>query len=304
MQIQRVDLNGLVSDAERMLKRLVGDDVRLHIRAGSSLSTVAADPGQLHQVIMNLVVNARDAMPKGGSILIETANIDLDEQYEEHHPDVKPGSYVMLAVSDTGLGMDDNVRSRVFEPFFTTKPKGMGTGLGLATVYGIVKQSGGWIWVYSEPGKGTTFKIYLPRLGPAETEEEETKAVSRRGGSETILLVEDQPDVRKLAATVLRAYKYTVLEAANAEEALLVAGQTREPIHLVLTDVVMPGLSGPELAERLKPGHPEITVLFMSGYTEHASLHQGVLPADAAYIAKPFTAEVLVAKVREALGKV
>jgi two-component system cell cycle sensor histidine kinase/response regulator CckA len=195
VQAQALDLNGVVSDAQKMLQRLVGEDIQLNIRRDPMLGTTVADPGQILQVIMNLVVNARDAMPHGGSIFLETVNVDLDERYEERHPDVKPGSYVMLAVSDTGIGMTEEVKRRVFEPFFTTKPRGVGTGLGLATVYGIVKQSGGWIWVYSEPGKGTTFRIYLPRVGGVETAEGEKETTPSLEGSATILLVEDQPEV-------------------------------------------------------------------------------------------------------------
>jgi CheY-like chemotaxis protein len=303
VRAQRIDLNSVVSDAQRMLKRLVGEDIALHIKLEPSATTVAADTGQIHQVIMNLVVNARDAMPRGGSILIETAVVELGEYYAERHPDVPNGTYVLLAVSDTGSGMDESVKSRVFEPFFTTKPRGMGTGLGLATVYGIVKQSGGWIWVYSEPGKGSTFKIYLPRLDPAHVLEGEKEADPPLGGTETVLLVEDQPDVRKLAATVLRKRNYVVLEASGGEEALALCERIAEPIHLVLTDVVMPGLSGPELVEKLKASRPELKVLFMSGYTENATLHSGVLYSDVAYIPKPFTAEGLARKVREVLGR-
>ena len=303
VQAQQVDLNSVVSDAQKMLQRLVGEDVQLNIRCDPTLGTTVADAGQMQQVIMNLVVNARDAMPNGGSIFLETANVDLDERYEEGHPDMKPGSYVMLAVSDTGIGMTEEVKRRIFEPFFTTKPRGMGTGLGLATVYGIVKQSGGWIWVYSEPGKGTTFKTYLPRVGLVESVESGKQTATSFAGSATILLVEDQAEVRKLAATVLRTHGYAVFEAANAEEALALCGQVPGPIHLLLTDVVMPGLSGPELLENVKRLYPDIKVLFMSGYTEHMSLQNGIFAEDVGYIDKPFTAGSLATKVREALGK-
>jgi two-component system cell cycle sensor histidine kinase/response regulator CckA len=285
-----------------MLQRLVGEDFQLDIRRGPMLGTTVADPGQMQQVIMNLVVNARDAMPHGGSIFLETANVDLDERYEERHPDMKPGSYVMLAVSDTGIGMTEEVKRRIFEPFFTTKPRGVGTGLGLATVYGIVKQSGGWIWVYSEPAKGTTFKIYLPRVGMVETVEARNERAPNLEGSATILLVEDQLEVRKLAATVLRSYKYEVLEAADAEEALVICDQVPGPIHLLLTDIVMPGLSGPELVEKVKRLYPDIKTLFMSGYAQHVILENGVSVDDIAYINKPFTAESLATKIRDALS--
>ena len=301
VQVQQVDLNSALSDSRKMLQRLVGENVQLKIRLEPQLGTTVADPGQVQQVIMNLVVNARDAMPNGGSIFLETANADLDERYGERHPDVKPGSYVMLSVSDTGIGMSEEVKSRIFEPFFTTKPKGMGTGLGLATVYGIVKQSGGWIWVYSETGRGTTFKIYLPREKSAGTPGTEKEVASAADGEATVLLVEDQPEVRKLAGVVLRSHKYTVLEAANAQEALGICKQARGPIHLLLTDVVLPGLSGPELLEQVKRLYPEIKVLFTSGYTERAALDNGRI-ADAAFVEKPFTASSLAEKVREALG--
>ncbi len=303
VQAQPVDLNSVVSDSRNMLQRLVGEDVQLNIRQDPLLGTTVADPGQMQQVIMNLVVNARDAMPHGGSIFLGTANADLDDQYGERHPDVKPGSYVMLSVSDTGIGMTEEVKNRIFEPFFTTKPKGIGTGLGLATVYGIVKQSGGWIWVYSEPGKGTAFKIYLPRVEPVKTAAAGKETIPLVEGTATILLVEDQPEVRRLAAIVLRSHKYTVFEAADAQEALAILQQAPGPIHLLLTDMVMPGLSGPELLEKVKRFYPGIKVLFMSGYTEHVILKNGVIAGDAAYIDKPFTARSLAEKVREALGK-
>ncbi len=303
VEAQQVDLNGVLSDAQKMLQRLVREDVQLNIRCDPTLGTTVADPGQMQQVIINLVINARDAMPHGGSIFLETLNVDLDERHEERHPDMKSGSYVMLAVSDTGIGMTEEVKRKIFEPFFTTKPRGMGTGLGLATVYGIVKQSGGWIWVYSEPGKGTTFKIYLPRVGAIENVEAVKEMASSLEGSATILIVEDQPEVRRLAATVLRSYKYTVLEAADAEEALAICEQVPGPIDLLLTDVVMPGLSGPELMEKVKRLYPAIKTVFMSGYTEHVVLQNGVLANGVAYIDKPFTAGSLGSKVREALGK-
>jgi PAS domain S-box-containing protein len=303
VQAQQINLNSVVADARKMLQRLVGEDIRLSIRCDPTLGTTVADPGHVQQVIMNLVVNARDAMPNGGTIFLETANVDLDDEYEERHPGVKPGSYVMLAVSDTGIGMTEEVKRRIFEPFFTTKPRGMGTGLGLATVYGIVKQSGGWIWVYSEPGKGTTFKTYLPRVGMTESTESSSGLAPDLEGSATILLVEDQPEVRKLAATVLRSHKYTVIEAAHGEEALMLCKQAPEPIHLLLTDVVLPGLSGPELVQKVKGLYPKIKTLFMSGYTEHVILQNGDIADGIAYIDKPFTAVGLATKVRDVLGK-
>jgi len=303
VQAQPVDLNGVVSDSLKMLQRLVGETVQLNIRQDPLLGTTVADPGQMQQVIMNLVINARDAMPHGGSIFLGTANADLDDRYAERHPDVKPGSYVMLSVSDTGSGMTEEVKNRIFEPFFTTKPKGMGTGLGLATVYGIVKQSGGWIWVYSEPGKGATFKIYLPRVEAVKTAEARQETAPAVEGTTTILLVQDQPEVRRLAAIVLRSHQYTVLEAADAQEALAILERAPGPIHLLLTDMVMPGLSGPELLEKVKRLYPGIKTLFMSGYSEQIVLENGAMAGDAAYIDKPFTARSLAEKVREALGR-
>jgi PAS domain S-box-containing protein len=302
VQAQQVDLNSALSDSRKMLQRLVGENIQLKIRLEPQLGKTVADPGQVQQVIMNLVVNARDAMPDGGSIFLETANADLDERYGERHPDVKPGSYVMLSVSDTGTGMSEEVKSRIFEPFFTTKPKGMGTGLGLATVYGIVKQSGGWIWVYSETGRGTTFKIYLQREKSCGTPEMGKEVASAADGEATVLLVEDQPEVRKLAAVVLRSHKYTVIEAANAQEALGICKHTAGPIHLLLTDIVLPGLSGPELLEQVKRLYPEIKVLFTSGYTGQAAFNGSKIAADAVFVDKPFTARTLSEKVREALG--
>ena len=302
IQTRQMDLNQVVQDAEKMLQRLVGEDIQLTIRVEPGLTTIVADPTQIQQVIMNLIVNARDAMPHGGAIILETSNVQLSERYQELHCDVQPGAYVILAISDTGIGMDESVKSQIFEPFFTTKPRGVGTGLGLSTVYGIVKQSGGSIWVYSEPGRGTTFKIYFPRAGQVDAAEPEPPRLPRVRGTETILLVEDQHEVRTLAATVLRSDEYTVLEAANAEEALTICRETSRPIHLVLTDVVMPGLSGPELFDKVTQIHSEAKVLFMSGYTEHASLSNILAAAQKAYLEKPFSAATLAMKVREALG--
>ena len=302
IQAQPVDLNGVVSDVQKMLHRMVGEDINLTVKLSSAVGPIMADPGQMQQVLMNLVVNARDAMPRGGSIFLETSSITIDEAYQERHADVRPGSYVLLAVSDTGIGMDDTVKSRIFEPFFTTKPRGVGTGLGLSTVYGIVKQSGGWIWVYSEVGKGTTFKVYLPQTAAAEIVNATVEASQQTDGSETILIVEDQSEVRIFAARVLRSYNYTVVEAADAEEALKVFEETPIPIDLIVTDVVMPGASGPELMDRLKERHPAIKVLFMSGYTEHVTMQNGSIGTDSPFVEKPFTAERLAAKVREALG--
>jgi CheY-like chemotaxis protein len=251
---------------------------------------------------MNLAVNAKDAMPKGGKLIIETANVELDEAYARAHAAVTPGRYVMIAISDTGAGMAPEIRDRVFEPFFTTKEKGKGTGLGLSTVYGIVKQSSGNIWVYSEPGKGTTLKIYLPRVDePAEELEEKVEGEEFPRGSETILIVEDDEAVRNLAVRILKGQGFTVLDGSYGDEALNVCRKHKGSIHLLVTDVVMPGMSGRELAKRLESFHPEMKVLYMSGYTENAIVHHGILIEGINYIQKPFTVEGLVRKVRETL---
>jgi CheY-like chemotaxis protein len=263
---------------------------------------VKVDPGQVEQVLLNLVVNARDAMPEGGKLTIETANVELDQGYTRTHVEVNPGPYVMLAVSDSGCGMDAATQARIFEPFFTTKEKDKGTGLGLATVYGIVKQSGGSIWVYSEPGKGTTFKVYLPRS--VEEREEVAVAASRPAtarGEETVLLVEDEPSLRPLISEVLRMNGYDVLEAGNGTDALKIAFEHGGSIDLVVSDLVMPGMGGAELIRRLARSQPEMKALFISGYTEGAALHQGVRTVGVAYLQKPFTPSALAEKVREVL---
>jgi PAS domain S-box-containing protein len=300
-QAREVDLNELIAEVEKMLARVIGGDIRLESALSPSLGCVLADPGQLHQVLMNLAVNARDAMPAGGRLLIETKNVDLDDNYVEQHAEMQPGPYVQLKVSDTGAGMTEDVKSHLFEPFFTTKKPGEGTGLGLATVYGIVKQSGGSIWVYSEPGQGTAFTMYFPRIdaGVKPREEPEPVAAPLRG-TETILVVEDQEQVLKMAGRVLRSYGYRVLEAANSGEALLHSERHAGPIHLLLTDVVMPGMTGPELAGRLKPLRPAMAALFMSGHAERAIA--GGLESAGAYLPKPFSPQALAIKVRDALG--
>jgi CheY-like chemotaxis protein len=286
-----------------MLRRVIGEDITLEVVSAEPLGQVKADPGQMEQVLMNLVVNARDAMPEGGKLIIETANVELDEGYANKHIAVKPGAYVMLSVSDTGMGMTPEVKERLFEPFFTTKEMGKGTGLGLSTVYGIVKQSGGNIWVYSEPGQGTTFKIYLPRVDEPleELREEVIREIPR--GSETILVVEDEGMVRKLAVRILNRQGYRVLEAEDEGKAFMLCEKYKETIHLILTDVVMPGMGGRQLAERLREIHPEAKTLYMSGYTDNAILHHGILDPGIRFLQKPFTVESLSRKVRETLDK-
>jgi len=287
-----------------MLHRLLGEDIDLVTILPAGIGKVKVDPGQIEQVIINLAVNARDAMPQGGKLTIETADVELDEEYARKHVGVQPGRYVMLSVSDTGVGMSREVMDRIFEPFFTTKEQGKGTGLGLSTVYGIVKQSGGNIWVYSEPGQGTTFKIYLPRVDEPLTEKKDEEVVREiPRGSETILVVEDEETVRKLAMRLLKGQGYRVLEASDGGKAFLLCEKYKERIDLILTDVVMPGMSGRELAERLQKIHPEMKVLYMSGYTDNAIVHHGVLEEGINFMQKPFTLESLARKVREVLDK-
>jgi len=297
-------LNTVVADLENMLQRMIGEDIQLTTRLQAPTGNVRADPGQIEQVIMNLVVNARDAMRSGGQLTIETANVELDENYAHQHVSAPSGSYVLLSVSDTGTGIEEATKKHIFEPFFTTKESGKGTGLGLSTVYGIVKQSGGNVWVYSEPGKGTTFKIYLPRVAaPAEEYKLSTAAAALfPKATETVLLVEDADVVRHLAQEVLESSGYRVLAAANGKEALSTWAQSGEPIHLVLTDVVMPEMSGQELVSRLVPLYPKVRVLYMSGYTEHAIVHHGVLNKGVNFIEKPFTPDALTLKVRQVLA--
>ncbi|MFZ5453362.1 MAG: PAS domain S-box protein [Thermodesulfobacteriota bacterium] len=302
LQPRVINLNDVVKDMDKMLQRLIGEDIELVTFIDQELGLVKADPGQIEQIIMNLVVNARDAMPRGGKLTIETANVYLDQAYVQGRADATPGPHVMLAVSDNGTGMDAETLSHIFEPFFTTKESGKGTGLGLATVYGVIKQSGGNIWVYSEPGQGTTFKVYLPRVEESlEMVKPKTAPVISLEGKETILLVEDDVGLRELISKALRQYGFKVLEAAQGGEALLLCEREEAPIHLMLTDVVMPQMSGGALAQRLKLLHPEMQVLFMSGYTEDAIVHHGVLNSDVNFIPKPFRMLALVQKVREVL---
>jgi PAS domain S-box-containing protein len=297
------DVNGVVTENLKMLTRLIGEDIELVMIPGSSLGTVKADAGQIEQVIMNLAVNARDAMPNGGKLTIETSNVSLDESYARLHAPTEPGEYVMLAISDTGLGMDADTQNHIFEPFFTTKgPKG--TGLGLSTVYGIVKQSGGYIWVSSEPGKGTTFKVYLPRVDQTgEPAALELTPAARQAvrGHETILLVEDETTVRRLAREYLELQGYNVLEAGDGAAALQISRVQKGPIHLLLTDVIMPGMTGRELATQLMQSRPDMKVMYMSGYTENAIGHNGMLDAGIILLQKPFSLPTLRTKVREVL---
>ncbi|HEX8843853.1 MAG TPA: response regulator [Pyrinomonadaceae bacterium] len=304
LQPKVLDLNAVVSDMEKMLGRLIGEDIELQTALSSELGSVRADPGQIEQVLLNLAVNARDAMPHGGNLIIETENVSLNEGYTTRHIAVKPGAYVMLAVSDTGCGMNEETQSRIFEPFFTTKEVGKGTGLGLSTVYGIVKQSGGNIWVYSEVGVGTAFKIYLPRVEEAAQEYKPGHEVKEPlDGTEIILLAEDDERVRNLVREVLEGYGYRVLEAEAGGAALSVAERHGGPIHLLLTDVVMPKMSGRELADRLVQSRPGMKVLYMSGYTDESIVHHGVLDAGTPFIQKPFEPEALARKVRELLDE-
>jgi len=299
-----LDLNAAVGNMEQMLRRLLGEDIELSTALGEKLGQVKADPGQVEQVIMNLAVNSRDAMSRGGKLTIETANAVLDENYMREHGRVKPGRYVMLAVSDTGAGMDEETRSRIFEPFYTTKEMGKGTGLGLSTVYGIVKQSEGYIWVYSEAGLGTTFKVYLPRIDESAEDSQKLAALGTGDqGTETILLVEDEDGVRSLVKQLLSRQGYTVIETSQGSEALAECERHTGPISLLLTDVVLPQMSGRELAERLKALRPGMKVLYMSGYTDDAVLRHGVIGQETAFLQKPFTTSSLARKVRDVLDQ-
>jgi len=298
-----LDLTSVVAETEQMLRRLIGEDIDLRTSAEPGLGRVLADPGQIQQVILNLAVNARDAMPDGGRLSIELANVDVDEEMARRHvPEQPPGRYVRLTVSDTGTGIPHHIQPHIFEPFFTTKEKGKGTGLGLSTVYGIVKQSGGFIWVYSEPGQGATFKIYLPRVdAPAEQTPAPQPEVAAHAGEETILLVEDEPAVRDLAQRILRRKGYRVIVASNGREALDLVERQEGPIDLLVTDLIMPQMDGRELAQRLAALRPGLPVLFMSGYTGDTIAQRGVLDPDVAFIEKPFSPEGLARKVREIL---
>jgi two-component system, cell cycle sensor histidine kinase and response regulator CckA len=296
-----IDLRESLHAMRSMLKRLIGENVNVVFRTTEQLTRVKADPGQIEQVILNLALNARDAMPDGGTLLLEVTTVDLDEAYARRHVSVKPGPYVMLSVSDTGTGMDLTTQERIFEPFFTTKPRGRGTGLGLSTVYGIIKQSGGNIWVYSELGRGTTFKIYLPRVEEAVDQQATQTPPPVLAGSETILVVEDEPSVRNLVQKVLERYGYRVLTARAPHEAMALAEAHGDSIQLVISDVVLPEMSGRALVSQLTADRPGLRVMFMSGYTDNAIVNHGVLDPDTPFLQKPFTPAALARKVRELL---
>ncbi|MBW1961880.1 MAG: response regulator [Deltaproteobacteria bacterium] len=305
IQPRVLNLNVLIMNLEKMLRRLIGENIELITTYESDLWKVEVDSGQMEQVIINLSVNARDAMPKRGKLYIETGNVEHNEAYfKEHAMESEPGPYVMIAITDTGTGMDKETQSRIFEPFFTTKELGRGTGLGLSTVYGIVKQNKGHIWVYSEEGKGTTFKVYLPKT-EAETKDvvqEQSELYSLRG-QETVLVVEDDERLLSMIKTMLEVYGYRVLTAKDGGEALEISTSYHGPIHLLLTDVVMPGMSGSDLADQLKSKLLGIKVLYMSGYTDNIIARHGVIEKDAEFLEKPFTKEALVGKVRKVLDK-
>ena len=300
-----MQVNMAIAQTDKMLRRLIGEDIHLQLKLDPEVGNIKADPGHVDQAIVNLVVNARDAMPEGGTLTIETANVHLDESYVRTHLGVAPGDFVMVAVSDTGIGMDAETRRRIFEPFFTTKEKGRGTGLGLATVYGIVKQAGGDIWVYSEPGHGSAFKLYFPRVSDPlsdSTDSENGEAVTS-ATQEMILLVEDERAVRELTFKMLQQLGYSILIAENGEDALRVSKTYEGELSLLLTDVVMPGMSGRQLADAMILLRPGLKVLFLSGYTENTVVHHGVLDPDVDFLPKPFSREVLGKKLREILSR-
>ncbi len=300
VQPKIIDINQTIKELSKMLNRLIGEHIELITNLNPKIWHIKVDPNQIEQVILNLVVNARDAMPEGGELIIETDQIKLDRSYNRFHPDVKPGDYVVINVTDTGIGMSEEVQQRIFEPFFTTKEKGKGTGLGLATVYGIVKQSNGHISVYSEVGKGTTFKIYFPAIkAKSYAENEENEGRHSKGRGEYILVVEDEYLVRELICDTLRNLGYNVLEAANGEQALRVFHEQSEKIDLVLTDLIMPGMNGKKLSELLKQERPNVRVLFMTGYDDNAMSKQGMITEDIDYITKPFSPKKLAKKLEE-----
>lgn len=299
LDTKTLHLNAILSDMVQMLLRLIGEDIELQTKLDPGLHAIRGDQGQIEQVIMNLAVNARDAMPDGGKLMIETRNVKVEEDEPQRRAPMVPGDYVALTISDTGIGMNAETQAHIFEPFFTTKGQGKGTGLGLATVYGVVKQSGGYIWVYSEPGLGATFKVYLPRVLEEAYQSLSAHVGGSCQGTETILVVEDEVSLRTFACTLLQNSGYTILQAGDGEEALALSAQHKEPIHLLLTDMVMPGMKGPAVAEKLAPLHPEAKVLFMSGYTGFVS--RGLVDPHATLISKPFTREELLRKIRQVL---
>jgi PAS domain S-box-containing protein len=302
LQTRVLDLNAVVRSLDRMLQRLIGEDVMLELALEPAVHAVRADPGQIEQVILNLAVNARDAMPKGGRLRIETANVVLDEAYVREHAGAVEGSFVLLRVSDTGIGMDAQIRSHLFEPFFTTKEAGKGTGLGLATVYGIVKQSSGYIWVDSEPGRGASFKVYLPEVDePVEAPGPPAQVAPPAGGGETVLLTEDDASIRGVATKVLTQKGYRVLSASDGQSALVMARTSPSEIRLLITDIVMPGITGPELAASLRAERPDLRVIYMSGYTSDTEVLRRILEDGVPFLQKPFTPGALALKVREVL---
>ena len=301
---QWLNLNTIIGDAEKMLQRMIGKDITLTSRLDPSAGMVKADPGQLDQVLLNLAVNARDAMPAGGRLRIETSEITLNEEYAKQHPEGRAGTFVVLTFTDTGCGMLEEVKSRIFEPFYTTKEAGKGTGLGLAVVHGIVKQAGGHVEVYSEPGRGASFKVYLPRVDqPARPEKPSSglRAALARRGTETVLLVEDEEAIRALSRRVLTGLGYQVLEAVNGQDALHIAGQRRGLIDLLVSNVVVSGIGGRQLAEEIQKSHPEMKVLYLSGATDEAIIRHGILERNGCFLQKPFSPAALVLKVREIL---
>jgi len=304
MQPRVINVNSVLMQTQKMLQRLIGEDIELHLNLGTNVGNIRADPGHVEQAIVNLALNARDAMPLGGRLAIETDAVTLDEHYAKTHMGVKPGDFTMIAVTDTGHGMDAETRRHIFEPFFTTKEKGKGTGLGLATVYGMVKQTGGDIWVYSEPGQGTTFKLYFPRVfEPLSETTGANPSLTRRSGGETILVVEDEQAVRELTVRILEQLGYAILTACSGAEALEICGAHTGHIDLLLTDVVMPNMSGRQLADHLQVSRPQTKVLFLSGYTENTVVHHGVLDAGVDFLPKPFSRENLSRKLREVLTR-
>jgi len=301
LELKVLKINSIIVETEKMLKRLIGEDIQFQTKLAPDMGSVRVDPGQVEQILMNLVVNARDAMPNGGKLLIETREVELDEEYARFHAPCVPGWYVALSVTDTGTGMDPNTLAHIFEPFFTTKEIGKGTGLGLSTVYGIVKQSGGYVWAYSEPGQGTAFKIYLPRVDQPEHQVQPSEAAPEEFiGSGTVLVVEDDESVRDLICNILEHSGYTVLEAKSAAFALALA-QQHPTIDLVLTDVVMPEMNGPAMAKKLEEMKPGLKVLFMSGYAGSFAAARGLLAEGTPLLQKPFTKNVLLKRLREAL---